>query len=285
MKLNPSEIEREVAAALREDVGSGDVTAELISPAINAKASIITREAGIMAGQPWVEAVFRQIDPMVTIYWLVNEGSDFLPNQTLCFLSGSARSLLTGERTALNFLQMMSGIATTVAAYVAELRHSRVKLLDTRKTLPGLRYAQKYAVACGGGNNHRMGLYDAFLIKENHIASCGSITHAVTLARKSHPEKTVEVEVENLTQFREARNTNCDIVLLDNFTVNQIREAVALNQGRIKLEISGGVNLKTLRDYATLGVDFISVGALTKHVRSIDLSMAINPLFVDSVRS
>lgn len=280
MKLNQFEIESEVTAALREDIGSGDITAELISPAINAKASIITREAGIMAGQPWVEAVFRQIDPMVTLYWLVNEGGEFLPNQPLCFLSGSARSLLTGERTALNFLQMLSGIATTVAAYVAELRHSQIKLLDTRKTLPGLRYAQKYAVVCGGGNNHRMGLYDAFLIKENHIASCGSISSAVALARKHHPEKTVEVEVENLTQFREALSTNCGIVLLDNFSIDQIREAVALNQGRIKLEISGGVNLKTLRDYAALGIDFISVGALTKHVHSIDLSMAINPVFV-----
>ncbi len=271
-----AELEHEVAYALREDVGSGDISAELIAPDTRAIAKVISREAAVLCGQAWFEAVFRQIDPAVVVYWLANEGQSLLADQPLCYVKGCARSLLTGERTALNFLQTLSGTATEVSHYVQALQGFSTRLLDTRKTLPGLRHAQKYAVSCGGASNHRMGLYDAFLIKENHIASCGSITEAVKLARKYHPDKWVEVEVEDLVQLEEALAVACERILLDNFSVDAVGEAVRLTQKRAQLEVSGAVDLSTIREYAALGVDFISVGALTKHVRAIDLSMRIS---------
>lgn len=275
MKCDQSAVDRAVEFALREDIGNGDITAELIAASTEAKATVITREAAVVAGRPWFDAVFRQLDPRVSVYWLVREGETLLPDQALCYIKGAARSLLTGERCALNFLQSLSGVATVVAEYVAALRGLPTRLLDTRKTLPGLRYAQKYAVRCGGGENHRMGLFDAFLIKENHIASCGSITQAVRLARKYHPERLITVEVEDLVQLDEALRAGCQWIMLDNFSLCQVQNAVKLNRSRAKLEVSGNIDLYDIREYAETGVDFISIGALTKHVRSIDLSMRI----------
>lgn len=275
MELIQEKIDVAVAASLAEDVSSGDITAELIPIEKVATARIITREAAIIAGQPWVETVFRQVDPSVTLSWLVAEGSSVLPNQALVMIRGCARSVLTGERAALNWLQTLSGTATLVAEYVACLHGFKTQLLDTRKTLPGLRYAQKYAVRCGGGHNHRMGLFDAFLIKENHISSCGSIANAISRARALYPNKPVEVEVEDLQELDQALQANADIVMLDNFSLDLMTKAVALNQGRARLEVSGNVSLSNIAEIAATGVDFISVGALTKHVRAIDLSLRI----------
>ena len=233
----------------------------------------ITREAGVFCGQPWVDEVFAQLGGEVKVEWKVQDGERLSPNQELFRLHGPARVLLTGERNALNFVQTLSGVATLTARYVAELAGTECRLLDTRKTLPGLRTAQKYAVTCGGGKNHRIGLYDAYLIKENHILACGGIAPAIAQARHLNPGKPVEVEVESLAELEQALAARADIVMLDNFDIPMMKEAVHLNQGRAKLEVSGNVTLDTLASYAATGVDFISVGALTKHVRALDLSM------------
>ncbi|MDM5054923.1 carboxylating nicotinate-nucleotide diphosphorylase [Aeromonas dhakensis] len=278
------DIRRAVRAALLEDLGdaltaldqpdaSADITAQLIPADRISTARVITREAGVFCGQPWVDEVFTQLGGDVQVEWLVQDGEVLTPNQELFRLHGPARTLLTGERNALNFVQTLSGVATLTARYVDELAGTDCRLLDTRKTLPGLRSAQKYAVTCGGGKNHRIGLYDAYLIKENHILACGGIAQAIAEARRLNPGKPVEVEVESLAELAQALAAHADIVMLDNFDVPMMREAVALNQGRAKLEVSGNVTLDTLAEYAATGVDFISVGALTKHVRALDLSM------------
>ncbi|MFM4931574.1 carboxylating nicotinate-nucleotide diphosphorylase [Aeromonas dhakensis] len=278
------DIRRAVRAALLEDLGdaltaldqpdaSADITAQLIPADRISTARVITREAGVFCGQPWVDEVFTQLGGDVQVEWLVQDGEVLTPNQELFRLHGPARTLLTGERNALNFVQTLSGVATLTARYVAELAGTDCRLLDTRKTLPGLRSAQKYAVTCGGGKNHRIGLYDAYLIKENHILACGGIAQAIAEARRLNPGKPVEVEVESLVELEQALAAQADIVMLDNFDAPMMREAVALNQERAKLEVSGNVTLDTLAEYAATGVDFISVGALTKHVRALDLSM------------
>ena len=278
------DVSRAVRAALLEDLGdalttldqpdaSADITAQLIPADRMASARVITREAGVFCGQPWVDEVFVQLGGDVKVEWLVQDGEVLSPNQELFRLHGPARLLLTGERNALNFVQTLSGVATLTARYVAELEGTDCRLLDTRKTIPGLRTAQKYAVTCGGGKNHRIGLYDAYLIKENHILACGGIAEAINEARHLNPGKPVEVEVESLAELEQALAAKADIVMLDNFDVTMMREAVAINQGRAKLEVSGNVTLDTLAEFAATGVDFISVGALTKHVRALDLSM------------
>ncbi len=278
------DIRRAVRAALLEDLGdalttldqpdaSADITAQLIPADRISTARVITREAGVFCGQPWVDEVFAQLGGEVKVEWKVQDGERLAPNQELFRLHGPARVLLTGERNALNFVQTLSGVATLTARYVAELEGTDCRLLDTRKTLPGLRSAQKYAVTCGGGKNHRIGLYDAYLIKENHILACGGISEAITEARRLNPGKPVEVEVESLAELEQALAARADIVMLDNFDIPMMQEAVRLNQGRAKLEVSGNVTLDTLAGYAATGIDFISVGALTKHVRALDLSM------------
>lgn len=271
--LSQNDIIQNVKNALAEDIGSGDITALLIPADQQAQAKIITRENCIFCGKAWVEEVFRQLDPEVRITWHLNDGDMASANSTLFELSGSARSLLTGERTALNFVQTLSGTATVSHHYAQLVKHTQVKLLDTRKTIPGLRNAQKYAVTCGGGHNHRIGLYDAFLIKENHIAACGSITNAVNTAHEIAPGKPVEVEVENLDELQQALTAGADIIMLDNFSLDDMRMAVGINAGRAKLEASGNVTEATLPEIAATGVDFISIGALTKHCRAVDLSM------------
>ena len=278
------DVSRAVRAALLEDLGdalttldqpdaSADITAQLIPADRMASARVITREAGVFCGQPWVDEVFTQLGGDVKVEWKVQDGEVLSPNQELFRLHGPARLLLTGERNALNFVQTLSGVATLTARYVAELEGTDCRLLDTRKTIPGLRTAQKYAVTCGGGKNHRIGLYDAYLIKENHILACGGIAEAVNEARRLNPGKPVEVEVESLAELEQALAAHADIVMLDNFDLTMMREAVAINQDRAKLEVSGNVTLDTLAEFAATGVDFISVGALTKHVQALDLSM------------
>lgn len=278
------DIRRAVRAALLEDLGdaltaldqpdaSADITAQLIPADRISTARVITREAGVFCGQPWVDEVFAQLGGEVKVEWKVQDGERLAPNQELFRLHGPARVLLTGERNALNFVQTLSGVATLTARYVAELEGTDCRLLDTRKTLPGLRSAQKYAVTCGGGKNHRIGLFDAYLIKENHILACGGIPEAISEARRLNPDKPVEIEVESLAELEQALAARADIVMLDNFDIPMMQEAVRLNQGRAKLEVSGNVTLDTLAGYAATGIDFISVGALTKHVRALDLSM------------
>ena len=271
-----AEIEANVRRALTEDIGSGDITAQLIPEERLAHATIITREAAVIAGTAWVDAVFRQIDPRVAVHWQVADGDKVQPNQPLFHLEGPARALLSGERSALNFLQCLSGVATRVAHYVELVQGTQVKLLDTRKTLPGLRLAQKYAVTCGGGHNHRIGLYDAFLIKENHIAACGGIAEAITAAHRIAPGKPVEIEVESLDELNQALAAGADIVMLDELSLDDMRTAVTLTAGRAKLEASGGINDTTLRTIAETGVDYISIGTLTKDVRAVDLSMRMS---------
>ncbi|CNE69696.1 quinolinate phosphoribosyltransferase [Yersinia nurmii] len=273
-----SDIPFSVAQALSEDLGGEvnadrDLTAQLLPADKQASATIITREAGVFCGQRWLNEVFIQLGGKVAVEWLVADGDALTANQTLCHLSGPARILLTGERTALNFVQTLSGVATEVSRYVALLQGLHTQLLDTRKTLPGLRTALKYAVLCGGGNNHRLGLTDAFLIKENHIIAAGSIKEAVSKAFWIHPDVPIEVEVESLDELQQALDAEADIVMLDNFTIPMMRDAVSLTAGRAQLEVSGNVTLETLRSYAETGIDFISVGALTKHVTALDLSM------------
>lgn len=271
-----AEIEANVRRALLEDIGSGDITAQLIPAERLAKATIITREDCVVAGTAWVDAVFRQLDPRVAVHWQVADGEQATANQPLFHLEGPARSLLSGERSALNFLQMLSGVATR-ARFLADLvAGTQVRLLDTRKTLPGLRLAQKYAVTCGGCDNHRIGLYDAFLIKENHIAACGGITQAINAAHRIAPGKPVEVEVENLDELQQALDAGADIIMLDELSLDDMRTAVTLTAGRAKLEASGGINDTTLRTIAETGVDYISIGTLTKDVRAVDLSMRLS---------
>lgn len=264
----------DVRRALAEDVGSGDLTAALIPPAASGHATVITREPAVICGRPWFDQVFRELDRSVQVDWWVGEGDRVGAGRTLCTLRGPARSLLTGERAALNFLQTLSATATATARYVDAVAGTGAQVLDTRKTLPGLRRAQKYAVACGGGHNHRIGLFDGVLIKENHILAAGSIAAAVATARQSAPAGVpVEVEVETLQEVQQALTAGADILLLDNMGLEQLREAVALTAGRAKLEASGGVTLATIGAIAATGVDYVSVGALTKDVNATDLSM------------
>jgi nicotinate-nucleotide pyrophosphorylase (carboxylating) len=270
---SPDAIGDDVARALAEDLGSGDLTAGLIPAALPAEAAVISREAAVICGTPWFDEVFRRLDPTVRIDWKICDGDEVTPNQVLCTLEGPARALLSGERTALNFLQTLSGTATRVRRYATAVAGTGARVLDTRKTLPGLRLAQKYAVRCGGGQNHRLGLYDAILIKENHILAAGSIGEAVAAARRTAPGKLVEIEVENLDELQQALAAEAEIILLDNFSVADLRRAVALRRGAAKLEASGGVTLDNVRAIADTGVDYVSVGALTKDIQAVDLSM------------
>ena len=278
MSISHSLITQLVTLALDEDLNyqtaqEGDITAQLIPQNEQASAKVITREDCIFCGKDIILEVFKQVDPTVNVTVLINDGDTVKANSTLFTASGSARSILTAERTALNFVQTLSGTATTTAHYVKELSGTTTQLLDTRKTIPGLRTLQKYAVKCGGGANHRIGLFDAFLIKENHIAACGTIDKAVTQAKLNHPNKPIEVEVESLNELDQAINAGADIIMLDNFSVEQIKQAVVLTNKRAKLEVSGNMTLQTLKTYSQAGVDFISSGALTKNLQSIDLSM------------
>ncbi len=272
----PDNLDEQVALCLREDLGAGDLSAALIAADAVAEARVITREAAVICGIAWFDAVFRQLDARVETAWSVADGDGVSPEQTLCELQGPTRALLSGERTALNLLQTLSGTATVARDYVRALRGTRTRLLDTRKTIPGLRAAQKYAVCCGGGQNHRMGLFDGVLIKENHILAAGSVSAALAHARRLHPEAPpLEIEVETAAQLEEAIQAGADIVLLDNFTMAGLRAAVATNRGRVQLEASGGFDLATLRAVAAAGVDYVSIGALTKHLRAIDLSFRV----------
>ncbi len=270
-----AEIQANVRRALREDVGNGDITAQLIPAERLAHATIITRDAAVIAGSAWVDNVFTQIDPRVAVHWQVQDGDRVQPNQALFHLEGPARALLSGERTALNFLQTLSSVATRCRHYADIVAGTQVQLLDTRKTLPGLRLAQKYAVTQGGCHNHRIGLYDAFLIKENHIAACGGIAQAIQAAHGIAPGKPVEVEVESLGELQEALDAGADIIMLDELSLDEMRTAVAMTAGKAKLEASGGINDTTLRTIAETGVDYISIGALTKDVKAVDLSMRL----------
>jgi len=270
-----TEIAATVKHALAEDIGAGDISAALIPADTTSSAQVICREEAIICGRAWFNDVFHQLDPGVTITWQLGDGDAAKPEQQLCSLHGNARALLSGERTALNFLQTLSGTATLAHHYQQQVEDLAVTLLDTRKTLPGLRTAQKYAVRCGGCSNHRIGLYDGILIKENHIAACGSISQAIAMARAQTHHVPIEVEVENLAEMTEALAQRADRLLLDNFTVAQLHQAVELNRGQAQLEASGGITLKNVRQIAASGVDYISIGALTKDVQATDLSMRI----------
>ncbi len=272
---DPQVVVQNVRAALREDIGSGDITAALIAAGTNATARVITREDGVLCGSDWVNAVFAEIDPTISLQWQAHDGQAIKAGDELLTASGPARSLLTGERAALNFLQLLSATATTCRRFADIVSNTGTRLLDTRKTIPGLRIAQKYAVRCGGCHNHRIGLYDAFLIKENHISACGGIAAAVRAAREHAPGKPVEVEVESLEELEQALAAGCDRVMLDNFSLDDMITAVALAGGRVELEASGNVNESTLLPIAQTGVDFISIGALTKDCRALDLSMRL----------
>ncbi len=272
---DPGAVIANVEQALTEDMGSGDITAELLPADQQASARVITREDAVVCGRPWVDEVFRRIDDRIVIDWQVRDGDTVKANAVLFSLSGPSRGLLSGERAALNFLQTLSGTATRCSAYAKLVEGTGVRLLDTRKTLPGLREAQKYAVRCGGCHNHRMGLYDAFLIKENHILACGGIQAAVLKAREHAPDNPVEVEVESLDELGQAMTSGCERVMLDNFPLEDLRSAVSLAGGRVELEASGNVTDQTIRAIAETGVDFISIGALTKDCKALDLSMRL----------
>ena len=274
--LTQNDIDPIVKLALDEDIGSGDITAGLVGSNEQASATVITREAGILCGTQFVDAVFTSVDPDVKVVWKKADGDPLAPNDVLFTLEGNARSILTGERAALNFLQMLSGTASYSASLASLVEGTKTKLLDTRKTIPGFRNAQKYAVTCGGCFNHRIGLFDAFLIKENHIAACGGIQQAVEHARQNAPGKPVEVEVENLDELEQALTAGADRIMLDNFTLEDMRKAVAVTAGKAELEASGNVTEETLRGIAETGVDFISIGALTKVVIPLDLSMRLD---------
>jgi nicotinate-nucleotide pyrophosphorylase (carboxylating) len=266
-------IREDVARVLAEDIGSGDVTAALIDPGARARARIVCREEAVLAGSAWADECFRQLDPGVHIDWHHHDGDRIHADAVLCELEGNARALVAGERNALNFLQTLSGTATATRTYVDAVAGTRAKILDTRKTIPGLRLAQKYAVRCGGGHNHRVGLYDAILIKENHVTAAGGIANAIHAARAASPGVFLDCEVESLDELRDAIDAGADRVLLDEFSDAMLREAVALATGRVPLEVSGSVNLERVRAIAETGVDCISIGALTKHLRAVDLSM------------
>jgi nicotinate-nucleotide pyrophosphorylase (carboxylating) len=274
----PQDLEAQVTAALREDVGSGDATALLVPATQKVRGHVITREDAVLCGRPWVEATFRQLDPSIVLEWHAGDGDRIAANSVIFDIAGPARAVLTGERTALNFLQLLSATATVARRFADAIAGTKCKILDTRKTLPGLRTAQKYAVRCGGAQNHRIGLYDMVLIKENHIAAAGSLPGAITAARRVAPNLPVEVEVESLAELKEALAAGPDIVLLDELSLADMRKAVEINgshQRPVKLEASGSVSLETVRGIAETGVDFVSVGSLTKHVRAIDLSMRL----------
>ncbi|MEA3304143.1 MAG: carboxylating nicotinate-nucleotide diphosphorylase, partial [Pseudomonadota bacterium] len=267
------QIRRQVAGAIAEDVGDGDLTAALLPDKLVAQAQVIARESGVICGISWFDEVFKQIDADVKIRWQVADGDKVTENQQLCVIEGRARSLLTAERTALNFLQSLSGTATQTSRYVQAVAGSNARILDTRKTIPGLRLAQKYAVRCGGGHNHRIGLYDAILIKENHIQAAASIERVLEDAELYFPGVETEIEVESLQELHEALDAGAKRVLLDNFSIGDLNCAVALNHGIARLEVSGGVTIESIRELAETGVDDISVGALTKHLHAFDLSM------------
>ncbi|WP_415902934.1 carboxylating nicotinate-nucleotide diphosphorylase [Neptuniibacter sp. QD29_5] len=264
-----------VRYALQEDIGSGDITAQLIPSEQTATARIISRQQAVVCGVDWVNEVFRQVDPKLELDWQVDDGDIVQRDQVLFWAKGSARNLLTAERAALNFLQTLSGTATVSKFYADKVAGTTVKLLDTRKTLPGLRFAQKYAVTCGGCYNHRIGLFDAFLIKENHIMACGGIDAAIATAKSNEPGKPVEVEVETMEELHQALEAGADIIMLDNFSLEAMRDSVKLTRGIAKLEASGGITDETLRPIAETGVDYISIGALTKHCQAVDLSMRL----------
>lgn len=268
-------IPKAVSDALKEDIGSGDITAQLIPAEQTATARVISRQQAVICGVDWVNEVFRQVDPELKLTWEVDDGEQVERDQVLFWAKGSARNLLTAERAALNFLQTLSGTATVSKQYADKVAGTQVKLLDTRKTLPGLRFAQKYAVTCGGCFNHRIGLFDAFLIKENHIMACGGIEAAIATAKSNEPGKPVEVEVETMNELQQALDAGADIIMLDNFSLQAMRESVELTRGVAKLEASGGITDETLRPIAETGVDYISIGALTKHCQAIDLSMRL----------
>jgi nicotinate-nucleotide pyrophosphorylase (carboxylating) len=270
---DPATVARDVSAALAEDIGSGDLTARLVPEDRWMSAEVVCREDGVLCGSAWFDAVFQTLDHRVRVEWLLSEGMAIAANTTLCRLRGPARALLSGERTAINFLQTLSGTATQTKRYVRAVAHTGAFVLDTRKTLPGLRAAQKYAVRCGGGHNHRQGLYDAILIKENHIHACGSIASAVATARRLHPGVSVEVETENLDEVHQALQAGADRIMLDDFSLEQIREACAVVAAKARIEVSGGVDLASISAIAEAGADDVSIGAITKHVRALDLSM------------
>jgi len=274
----PPDLLQQVTAALREDIGTGDVTAELVPATQHVIGKVITREQAVLCGRPWVTETFLQLDPSVRLTWHASDGERITPNQTLFEVSGLARPVLTGERTALNFLQLLSATATAARRYVDAIAGTDCAILDTRKTLPGLRTAQKYAVLQGGAQNHRMGLFDQVLIKENHIAAAGSLGAAIAAARRAAGTRKVEVEVETLVEFEEALRAAPDIILLDEFSLADMKTAVQLNRSKgrpVKLEASGSVTLETVRSVAETGVDYISIGGITKHVRAVDLSMRL----------
>ncbi len=275
--ISKDQILADVRRALDEDVGSGDVTAMLLPDDKIVDALILSREPMLVCGQSWVECAFSQLDETIKINWLVKEGDWLNHPQTLCHIHGLVRPILTAERTALNFMQTLSATATQTHYYLQALNGFKTRLLDTRKTLPGLRRAQKYAVACAGATNHRLGLYDAFLIKENHINACGSVRLAVELARHAHRDILIEIEVESLDELRQALDAKPDRILLDNFSLDMLSDAVSINQQRCELEASGGVDLSTIAQIAATGVDYISVGSITKSIQAIDLSLLLQP--------
>ncbi len=272
----PADIAELVKFCLKEDVGAGDITAELVAIDTPMAAKIVSKDSGIFCGSPWATEVLRQVDAGLKIEWDTAEGAEITPGQNIARISGSARSILTAERTALNFLQTLSAVATSSHHYAALVEGTGVRLLDTRKTLPGLRSAQKYAVRIGGCSNHRIGLFDAFLIKENHISACGGIEAAIAKAKSLHPSKPVEIEVQNLDELEQAIAGEADIVMLDNFKLEAILKAVKLNAGRVKLEASGGIEVDGLVSIAKSGVDYISLGALTKNCKAIDLTLLVD---------
>jgi nicotinate-nucleotide pyrophosphorylase (carboxylating) len=278
MHETPQDLEGQVAAALREDIGSGDVTAQLVPAAQQVRGRVITREDAVLCGRPWVDETFRSLDPGIRLTWRAHDGERIMADRVIFAIEGPARAVLTGERTALNFLQLLSATATAARRFVDAVAGTGCVILDTRKTVPGLRSAQKYAVRCGGAQNHRIGLYDMVLIKENHIAAAGSISVATAAARRVAPGLKVEVEVESLVEFEQALAAEPDIIMLDEFNQADMRTAVAINRESarpVKIEASGGVSLETVRAIAATGVDYISVGGLTKHVRAVDLSMRL----------
>lgn len=273
LQVPQSVIENNVFNALREDIGDGDITAELISPDNLSLATVISREDCIFCGLDWFEETYRQIDNDILIDWFVNDGDQIEADQIICTISGSSRNIITGERTALNFVQTLSATATQSKIYANKVKDTETKILDTRKTIPGLRMAQKYAVSCGGCDNHRLGLFDAFLIKENHISACKSIQNAVDEARFHNPELKIEVEVENLDELQQAIDAGTDRALLDNFDIDTLKQAVQICEGKIISEASGNITLNNVSEVAKTGVNFISTGALTKDIKAIDLSM------------
>ncbi|MDP6949722.1 MAG: carboxylating nicotinate-nucleotide diphosphorylase [Arenicellales bacterium] len=279
MKLPKDQIRDQVALALSEDIGPGDLTASLISESERVRAKLVCRDDAVACGRDWIDAVFAALDPSVRINWQYRDSENINAGNTWCVIEGSARAVLSGERTALNFAQLLAGTATATRALVRQLHGTNAQLLDTRKTVPGLRLAQKYAVQCGGGRNHRLGLYDGILIKENHIRAAGSIAAALTAA-ETHVETVdlIEVEVETLDELSQALGAGARRIMLDNFSITQMRAAVEHNRGQAKLEASGNVNAETIREIALTGVDFISCGAITKNVRAIDLSLQFDQL-------